>query len=127
MDRLQRRFTALADGLEAHLARQEAVLFPQIRHHREPAGETAWACRMADSVDELIDRSMREDEHALDMLSCAEQCLRDPACVDADPLVGQLASDLRELHESLAEHFRIENELLFPAARELMRNEALAL
>jgi iron-sulfur cluster repair protein YtfE (RIC family) len=127
MGRLQRQFTTLADGLEALLARQEARLFPQIRHHREPAGETAWACRLADSLDELMDRSAREDEDALIALDDVAQCLSDPACLNAGPPVRQLASDIGDLHESLTEHFRVENELLFPAVREMIRAEPLAL
>jgi iron-sulfur cluster repair protein YtfE (RIC family) len=110
--------TALADLLQTHVARQEALLFPKIRHLREPVGETAWVCQTADSVTELMDRSIADDREAMDLLGRVEACLRETAWRDRGCLVEQLAEDLRELHQDLAEHFRIEHELLFPAVRD---------
>ena len=126
MDRLAREFTALADLLETHLAKQECVLFPRIRQLREPVGETAWACHVGDSLDELMARMTRENHDALARLGQLETCLADRAWAGTGPLADQLIEDMRELHDNFAEHVHLESAVLFPQVRELLQGQGLA-
>jgi iron-sulfur cluster repair protein YtfE (RIC family) len=123
---LRHQFAALEDHLELHLARQEHRLFPAICHLREPVGETAWITQPTDNVDELIDRFIREDRDALDVLRRVRECLRDMSCPPRSRSLEQLTVDLDELQQSLEQHFQLEHEVLFPAVRELVRSQSLA-
>ena len=126
LDRLAREFTALADLLETHLAKQECVLFPRIRQLREPVGETAWACHMGDSLDELLARMTRENHDALARLGQLETCLADRAWAGTGPVADQLIESVQELHDNFAEHVHLESAVLFPQARELLQGQGLA-
>jgi iron-sulfur cluster repair protein YtfE (RIC family) len=126
MDRMERFSVALADNLETHVARQECRLFPKIRHLREPVGETAWANRLDDSLEEMMFREERENLEAMNLLKRFREVLNLPAWSIADRNVEQLKHDLDELHENVSEHFHLEIEVLFPAVREMIRSQALA-
>jgi iron-sulfur cluster repair protein YtfE (RIC family) len=125
-DRFERKFTALADLLETHIAKQECWLFPKIRELREPVGETAWACRMGDSLEELMDRLTRDNQDALALLQQIETCLTDARWTGKGPLVDQLVEDIRELHENFVQHARLESDVLFRHVRELLQAQTLA-
>lgn len=126
MDRLNREFTALADLLETHIAKQECWLFPKIRHLREPVGEICWACQMGDGIEELMTRLEREIHEAIALLDQIDACLSDARWRGKGPLVEQLKSEMRELHENFSKHARLETEVLFPHVHELMQGHALA-
>jgi iron-sulfur cluster repair protein YtfE (RIC family) len=126
MDRFEREFTALADLLETHIAKQESWLFPKMRELRERVGETAWACRTGDTIEELIGRLTRDDQDALTLLQQIEACLTDARWRDKGPLVDQLVHDIRELHENFEQHARLERDVLFPHVRGLLPTQALA-
>lgn len=126
VERLQRLFTALADGIEMHLARQECRLFPEIRRLRQPVGDTAWVTQPAEDVQDLMERSVRESQDLLDDLQRVEECLRDPEWGGKLREVEQLSVDIRELEENLLEHFNLENRVLFQAVREMIGAQALA-
>jgi iron-sulfur cluster repair protein YtfE (RIC family) len=126
MDRFEREFTALADLLETHIAKQECWFFPKLRELREPVGETAWACRVGDSLEEQMDRLTRDNQEALGMLQQIEACLNDARWTGKGPLVDQLVEDIRELHENSVQHARLESDVLFPHVRELLHAQALA-
>jgi iron-sulfur cluster repair protein YtfE (RIC family) len=125
MDRFQREFTALADLLETHIAKQECWFFPKIRELREPVGETAWACRVGDRLEEQMDRLTRDNQETLAMLGQIEACLTDARWLGGGPVVDQLVGDIRELHENFAQHARLEMDVLFPHVRGLLQAQAL--
>lgn len=126
MDRFEREFTALADLLETHIAKQECWLFPKIRELREPVGETAWACRSGDSLEGLIDRMSRENQDALTLFEQIEACLSDARWRGKGPLVDQMVADMRELHENFVAHAQLETEVLVPSVRESLESHGLA-
>lgn len=126
MDRFEREFTALADLLETHIAKQECWFFPKVRELREPVGETAWACRVGDSLEEQMDRLARDNQDALALLEQIEACLTDIRWVGKGPLVDQLVQDVGELHENFVRHAHLESDVLFPHVRELLRAQTLA-
>jgi iron-sulfur cluster repair protein YtfE (RIC family) len=126
MDRFEREFTALADLLETHIAKQECWFFPKLRELREPVGETAWACRVGDTLEELLDRLTRDNQDALALLEQIEACLADARWTGKGPLVDQLVEDMRELHQNFVQHARLESELLFPEVHAQLQAQALA-
>jgi regulator of cell morphogenesis and NO signaling len=126
MDRFEREFTALADLLETHIAKQECWFFPKLRELREPVGETAWACRTGDSLEEQMDRLTRDNQEALALLEQLDACLTDARWTGKGPLVDQLMEDIRELHENFVQHARLESDVLFPHVRGMLHAQALA-
>jgi iron-sulfur cluster repair protein YtfE (RIC family) len=126
MDRFEREFTALSDLLETHIAKQECWFFPKLRELREPVGETAWACRVGDSLEEQMDRLTRDNQEALAMLEHIEACLTDARWIGKGPLVDQLVEDIGALHENFMQHARLESDVLFPHVRELLHAQVLA-
>ena len=126
MDRLQREFTALADLLDTHVAKEECRLFPKIRHLREPVGEVCWACQMDDGLEELMDRLFHDIQEALTMFDHIVACLSDARWTGKGPLTDQLKEDVQELHENFVRHAQLEMNVLFPHVRELLQRHALA-
>ena len=126
IDHLQRLCTALEDNLESHVARQECRLFPKMRHLREPVGEVAWASRLEDSLDEMMQREERENREAMNLVEQIQKLLLQPAWVERGYHVEELKWDMNELHENLAIHFHLETEVLFPAVRVTNDGRALA-
>jgi regulator of cell morphogenesis and NO signaling len=126
MDRFERKFTALADLLDTHIAKQECWLFPKIRELREPVGETAWACRCGDSLAESIDRLANDNAEAVALLGEIKTCLSDARWTGKGPLVDQLIEDMGELHDNFVLHAHLESDLLFPQERELLQAQILA-
>jgi iron-sulfur cluster repair protein YtfE (RIC family) len=126
MDRLQREFTALADLLDTHVAKEECWLFPKIRHLREPVGEICWACQMDDGLEELMERLAHDNQEALSLFDQIDLCLGDARWTGKGRLVDQLKDDMRELHENFARHAELELHVLFPHVRELLQGQALA-
>ena len=126
MDRLQREFTALADLLDTHVAKEECCLFPKIRHLREPVGEVCWACQMDDGLEELMVRLVRDIQEALTMFDHIVACLSDARWTGKGSLTDQLKEDMQELHENFVRHAQLEMNVLFPHVRELSQQHALA-
>ena len=126
MDRLGRLFTALADLLETHIAKQECWIFPKMRHLHEPVGEVCWASVLDDGLEEQMGRLANDNHEALTLLKQIETCLSDARWSGKGPSVDQLKEDMRELHENLSQHAHLENEVLFPHVHELLQPQGLA-
>jgi regulator of cell morphogenesis and NO signaling len=116
-------FGGLADQIEAHLSKEEHLLFPALN---------ALAACERDSTPRppspfatvLHPIRMMEAEHA--RIEAGMRFLRDlarevPEPVNMLPAWRHCMESLAELDEALREHHRTENEVLFPRALEIER------
>jgi regulator of cell morphogenesis and NO signaling len=123
VDLMRVAFAALAEMIEAHLAKEEHLLFPALiaLAAAERAGRTRPPLPFATILHPI---RMMEAEH-LKIDSGLEQLrefARDVLGADAaDPRWKQCVADLRNLDDDLRDHHRYENQVLFPAALDLER------
>lgn len=110
---------ALAEELEAHMAKEEQVLFPAIEAMADGRSEPLQLdgpiiCMMQDHADAT---------HSLERLAELTNAFSPPpdACNTYRALFGGLA----DLNTDLRRHIHLENEVLFPAARDLMAGRAV--
>ena len=99
----------LASGLLTHMKREEEIVFPQIR-----AMESGANPALPNSVQSM----MLEHEGAGEILAALRQITADyalpgDACLSYRALYERLA----DLETDLREHFRLENDVLFPSVR----------
>jgi len=121
VDLMRSAFTALTDMLEAHLRKEENLLFPALSALSD-AERTGRGRPVMPFATLLYPIRMMEAEHlrienALDIL---RQFAADSA-QPASPAWRQCLAELRQLDVELRRHDRFENEVLFPAALDLER------
>ncbi|MCB9383518.1 MAG: iron-sulfur cluster repair di-iron protein [Bryobacterales bacterium] len=121
LQELRRVFTALADELTSHMAKEEMVLFPHVaalekaERNQEPAPPAPGG-----SVRNPIQMMEHEHDDAGRALSRIRELTSDHeppagACNTFRALYAQLAELERDLHT----HIHLENNVLFPRAAEL--------
>jgi len=123
VDLMRVAFTALADMIEAHLAKEENLLFPALTalSDAERSGRGRPPLPFATILHPI---RMMESEHmriesALDQL---REFARDVSGADASaPGWREYIDDLLRLDDDLRDQHRFENEVLFPAALDLER------
>ena len=104
---------ALHLELDAHLLKEEMILFPFIRT-MEAGGRGPSHCG---SVQNPIRVMMAEHDSAQDALSELRRLTDDyRAPAGSDDRLAHLYTQLQELERDLQEHIRLENEVLFPRA-----------
>jgi regulator of cell morphogenesis and NO signaling len=115
-------FTALADMLEAHLTKEEHLLFPALSALSD-AERTGRGRPMLPFATLLYPIRMMETEHLRleDALDTLRGFATDASTGSASPEWQRCLGELRELDDELRRHDRFENEVLFPAALELER------
>ncbi|MFN7951380.1 MAG: hemerythrin domain-containing protein [bacterium] len=98
-------FTHLKDELEAHMEKEETVLFPWIRSGR---GDLAHA---------PIQVMVMEHRETLELLNRV-RTLTEALDASREPsgLVAEVATGLGRLDTHVREHMQLENEVLFPRA-----------
>ena len=122
-DRLSLReaITILANDLLAHLQKEEAVLFPYIKHLSASVSDGSPASRpVFGSVANPI-RMMRLEHEESDNVLKRIRSLTDNYAPPkgASPELENLYRTLKELEVDLREHIHLEDELLFPTAARL--------
>ena len=118
---IRRVFLRLAGEVEAHLSKEEAVLFPAIERMRQAAiGRASTPATPFGSLHHPI--SMMEQEHNSAVVQLAairgltrNYTLCDPGC----EMLRLLSQVLHLLDVTLLENIALENEVLFPRARSL--------
>ena len=115
-------FTALADMLEAHLSKEENILFPALSamSDAERSGRGRPPLPFATL---LYPIRMMETEH-LRIENALDQLRSFAADASAEPMSPEwrrCLGELRDLDDQLRDHDRFENEVLFPAALDLER------
>lgn len=121
VDLMRVAFTALADMLEAHLTKEENLLFPALSALSD-AERTGRGRPPLPFATLLYPIRMMETEHlrienALDILRNFAADSSEPASPEWRMCLGEL----RQLDDELRVHDRFENEVLFPAALDLER------
>jgi regulator of cell morphogenesis and NO signaling len=114
--RVRELLTELEHDLLPHMVKEEQVLFPYISrlaagdHARPPFGSIDNPLRVMRTEHERVGDLLRE-------LALISDGYRPPA--EACASYGALYAGLKELQEDLHQHIHLENNVLFPAAREL--------
>lgn len=122
VDLMRVGFTALSELIEAHLAREENLLFPALSALSE-ADRQGRGRPPLPFATILHPIRMMESEH-LRIESALDQLCEFAADVSADqqsPGWRRYLEALQGLDRELREHHRFENEVLFPAALDLER------
>ncbi|MBI4859925.1 MAG: iron-sulfur cluster repair di-iron protein [Candidatus Riflebacteria bacterium] len=122
------RFEPLSVELEAHLAKEEQVLFPYFRKlDLHASGRGARPASPGHGAPDLV-REL-EQEHdgagaAIHTIARLTSSYRPPA--DACPTFRALIEGLKALEDDLHEHVHLENNILYPSALELERPRSQA-
>ena len=116
-------FGQLADQIEAHLAKEENLLFPALESLAD-ADRTGGPPPTLPFSTILHPIRVMEAEHvrieaALDRLREAALAVGEPESLS--PSFGRCMTELAQLDADLREHHRTENEVLFPPAIEVER------
>jgi regulator of cell morphogenesis and NO signaling len=121
-DLMRVAFIALADLIEAHLAKEENLLFPALTalSDAERAGRNRPPLPFATILHPI---RMLEAEHlriesALDQM---HELAADVPPEEATPQWRRCMMELQQLDVTLRRHHQFENEVLFPAALDLER------
>ena len=118
LERLQRVFTSLRNDVDAHLAREEEILFPYIRSVEVCAnarGDRLGTLR-ADVQSSIRQLVCEHDRAGLALAELAGITSNYLAPTDACPTFTELYDALRELRTDLRRHVHLENNILFPKA-----------
>lgn len=124
MSAMREAFSDLAEQIEAHLAKEENLLFPAL--HALADADQPGAVRASQTfVTVLHPIRLMEAEHvrielALDRLRELALTVSEPDTLS--PAWHRCMTDLSKLDAELREHHRTENEVLFPRALELERS-----
>ena len=123
IDVVRMEFTALADRLHSHLAKEENLLFPAFLALAE-AARTGLPPPPQPFVTVLHPIRLMEAEHVrieatLDHLRELARVVGEPE--NLSPAFTRFISGLATLDDDLRAHHRMENEVLFPNALELER------
>jgi len=117
---LQTTFAALQSELAAHMAREDAVLFPTIvaleRDGRRASEDWTWIVRPI----EIMEREHASAGAALDRIAVLTNGYEPPDGVC--PTFRGLYYGLAELEREMHEHVHLENNVLFPRAALLARS-----
>jgi regulator of cell morphogenesis and NO signaling len=112
-------FAALKAEMDAHMAKEERVLFPLCRQLDQADELPAIHCG---SIDHPIEVMISEHEHAGDALAEIRALTDNYACPpDACNTYRALFDSLAQLERDLHEHVHKENNILFPRAIRLQR------
>jgi regulator of cell morphogenesis and NO signaling len=114
-------FTMLKEELDAHMMKEEMILFPLIGKIEAAAGGPAPAhfC----PIDQPIARMEHEHDDAGRALMQMRHLTRDYTIPDeACATYRALFAALEELESDLHQHIHLENNILFPRAAKLQRN-----
>lgn len=117
LDTIWRVFVAFRDELEAHMLKEEHILFPMVRQIDQAQGPVAFPCG---SLANPIAVMEHEHENAGDALARFRALSDDytpphEACNTYRALFAALA----ELEEDMHQHVHKENNILFPKAMDL--------
>ncbi len=117
---LSRIFAAMWDELDLHIDKEETVLFPYLDRLEAAVANSQTPPHPGWSENPL---ELMEDEHASATEALARMrqltahyTIPDNAC----PTYAALMAGLRELEADLHLHIHLENDILFPRARQLM-------
>jgi regulator of cell morphogenesis and NO signaling len=120
---VQEAFTALADRLMNHLAKEEHILFPALAlladAERSGAGRPPMPFPTVLHPIRLMESEHASLASALDQLSTLAGGFGITS--DASDAVRRLMTELAAFRDHLESHLRIENDVLFPRALELDR------
>lgn len=122
VDLMRVAFIALADLIEAHLAKEENLLFPALLAiaDSDRAGRGRPPLPFATILHPI---RMMEAEHVRieDALDQLQEFAGDVFAESSTPEWRRCLAELRQLDEELRSHQQVENEVLFPMALELER------
>ncbi len=118
IDPLHREFEGLCLELEAHLEKEERVLFPYIEAlGAAAAGRAGMAPHHCGTVRNPIRQMEHEHTEAGQALAEMRRLTSDYALpADACPTFAGLYQDLQAMEADLHEHIHLENNILFPRA-----------
>lgn len=118
---LQRVYESLRAELEAHLQKEEQILFPYIRQTEAWAeGRGAPPVYHCGSLRNPIRQMEAEHEHAGQALAELRRVTNDYALPpDACPTFDAVYDGLIEMEDDLHQHIHLENNILFPRSVEL--------
>lgn len=118
---LEKSFTELCDDLTAHLAKEENVLFPFIKHlEMSEKNNLSSPHPPFGTVKNPVRMMMIEHDTAGDILKKMREITKDYALPEgACPSFQALYFGLEELEKDLHRHIHLENNVLFPLAVKL--------
>ena len=125
--KLQTIFLALADSLIPHMRKEEAVLFPYIQTLAGSlADDLSAPVPHFGTVENPIRMMMADHEEDGERLRLMREISGDYALPDgACPSFTALYAGLEDLEKDLHRHIHLENNVLFPAAIDLERNNSV--
>lgn len=128
MEKVLALFNAVADELLQHMQKEEGILFPRIKLIFGTDGNTMAARKMNGYIDGPISMMEIEHEKAGDLLfeirELTQQYLApDTACTTHRICLDELKAFELDLHQ----HVHLENNILFPMAKQKMLVEAVEL
>jgi len=122
IDLMRVAFAALADQIEAHLAKEENLLFPALSaladSDRAGGGRPPLPFATILHPIRMMEAEHVRIENALDQL---QQFAGDVPAEESTPQWRHCIEELRQLDDELRSHHRFENEILFPMALDLER------
>lgn len=124
MDRLERRFLAVADQLETNLEEQECWLFAWLRRLVKRGSVVGQPNYLEESLVEAMDQAAAANQEALHGIIQIQTCLCHPEWMGKGLLVEELIDHLRDLEKELTEYDHLEREELFPRVRQLSQSWA---
>jgi len=120
LNRLEPLFQALASELKLHMLKEEQVLFPMIGQLEEASREEGADTAAFGGIAFPIERVISEHEDAGGVLRSIRSltgAFQAPA--DACPSFRALYQGLEEFEHDLHQHIHLENNILFPRARQM--------
>lgn len=106
------------DALDNHLTKEENVLFPYLYElyeaHEEHTGAAPFHCG---TVANPISVMMMEHSEETDRHAHIAALLQKLEATDADKTAAK--AQLQDFREALAEHIHVENDLVFPRAKQM--------
>ncbi len=120
---LQKSFAGLCDELTPHFRKEEAILFPYIKHLEATAKNSSSFTRPPfGTVKNPVRMMMTEHDATGDILRLMRRTTADYAVPeDACPSFRALYFGLEDLEKDLHRHIHLENNVLFPQAIEFER------
>ena len=116
-------FRRLRSDFMAHMASQEAILFPYLRELAAAAAGAGFTPVQALGESSPLQRALAQPDHDEALLH--QIAVLDASC-GADPahVWGDVVLELRKLQADVIEHLRVERDMLLPRAEQLERRVA---